>query len=550
MEESMKLSGKIFMAVLLVVLFSLAIACTKKQSSSAGANTTVVGGREVVGNVFVTGYPIANGPLTLKIMTFPHYQDQFVNDYSKKPFVPIAERETGITIEWITSTGQALPAILASNDLPDAFIGGVGDSLLVQNTNLFLPLEDKMEKWLPDLLKLYQEKIPGWQRFLTVEGHIYCLMANFYQSLPHTVDSMSFVNTNWLSAIGKPVPTTVIEFRDMLRAFKTQNVGNPGGQNEKIPLNFSFNPPNASILHYMGAWGVQRNNYNLNNGRISGSVNSANYREYLEFMHSLVAEGLVNVEGFSASREQYTAQLQTLNTGVFQGWGPGNFITNRDHLTMWEWIPPPTVPGKENLRILHGSPARINSARNGFLVASSSKNQEAAMRWWNYLSKDQDMAMLVVHGEPGVGYIKRGENDYMQIMPTPEQLAKYGISSLGDFFPTIGLVAQHPVVLKYPALDIDNAKYSENYWRELYLPRWWDFLQKEWVPQSIVRSDKTEERVLIEVDMNPFIDQFRAEAVMNGVTDASWNAYVRDLETRFRYNDWLKWYQDYVDGKF
>jgi hypothetical protein len=78
----------------------------------------------------------------------------------------------------------------------------------------------------------------------------------------------------------------------------------------------------------------------------------------------------------------------------------------------------------------------------------------------------------------------------------------------------------------------------------------WDQLPAETLPRSLVSQAKMEERALLEVDLLPFITHFRAEAIMNGVTDANWNAYIRELETRYRYNDWLRWHQDYVDGRF
>ena len=36
---------------------------------------------------------------------------------------------------------------------------------------------------------------------------------------------------------------------------------------------------------------------------------------------------------------------------------------------------------------------------------------------------------------------------------------------------------------------------------------------------------------------------------MNGVTDASWEQHVADLE-KYRYSEWIQWQQDYLDGKF
>jgi putative aldouronate transport system substrate-binding protein len=207
---------------------------------------------------------------------------------------------------------------------------------------------------------------------------MYSLMGGFYTSLPHLADSMTYVNTDWLKAIGRPMPDTIVEFRDMLRAFKSQNPGLPGSPSDRIPLNFW----NAGIQYLAGSWGIQ-GNYNLNNGKITGTVNTQNYREYLEFLNGLVSEGLVNVEGFSQNREQYASQISAMRVGVFLGWAPTVFIPVAANHPMWDIIPPLAVPGKENLRIFHGaSTARSQSSRAGFLITRQSKHQEAAMRWW------------------------------------------------------------------------------------------------------------------------------------------------------------------------
>ena len=432
-------------------------------------------------------------------------------------------------------------------------MGFVNDQLLLNNTNLFEPLDDKLETWMPHVLNTYETyaREYNWRRFLTLpDGRIYSLMGQFLVSIPHLADSYTFINTNWLRAVGRQIPTTVVELHEVLRAFRNQNVGNPGGANDKIPFNFSTAPPNADIRFLSGAWGIQ-GNYNLTNGRISATMNSSNYRDFLVFVHQFFVEGLVNVEGFSQNREQYTAQLTSMNTGVFSGWGPGNFISNMADLEPWDTLPILTVPGRENLRTVHGaSKARTNMSRNGFILSRSSRNKEATMRWYDYLNTDQDMAMLVTHGEPGVAYRKTGENQYLQLRPTDAQMRALGILQLGSFYQSVGLINCHPLVLNYPTLDLETARYSENYWRELALPKIWDFMPDETLPRAIAPPDKIDERALIEVDLLPFLAAFRADALLNGLNDAKWNTYVNELQNRYQYNQWLQWHQDYVDGRF
>ena len=56
-----------------------------------------------------------------------------------------------------------------------------------------------------------------------------------------------------------------------------------------------------------------------------------------------------------------------------------------------------------------------------------------------------------------------------------------------------------------------------------------------------------EERTFLETDLIPMMDNFAATAIADGVTDESWNQYLKDLEA-YGYYDWLQWYQDFADG--
>jgi len=542
----------LFLVVLIVFPFILlAGGGNQSRPVSGDTQTTIVDGREIVGNTFVTGLPIVKEPLTLKMTWTPHAQDQLANFLDRKPWVLPVERATGIKIEFMTVNAASIPAVLASGDLPDIINGNlINDNLLVQNKNLFMVLDDKLAKWAPNVLKFYEEYIEDWKEFLTLDdGHIYSLMGGYHVNAPGNISSITAINRNWLQSVGKQMPTTIIEFRDVLRAFRDQNVGNPGGQNNKIPLNWSTNPANGDIVNLAGPWGIQ-GDYNLMNGKIIPTRNSAEYREYLEFMHSLAAEKLLNVEGFTHTREQYTSQIASMNCGVFLGWGPANFISNQANLAPWDAIPAMSVPGKENLRIFPGNRARLASTRNTFIISRTSRNWEAALRWWDYLQSDQDMVYLVRYGEPGIGYLKLGHHNYQQLVPTEEQARTFGINSLGDYDNSIGLTAGSPILLSAPMLDVEKYPYSEHAWRMKIIPVMWDLIPNERIPRSMVSADKIQERTFIEIDLMVFMREFRADAILNGITDAKWNTYVRDLDTRFKYNEWIKWYQDYVDRKF
>ena len=74
------------------------------------------------------------------------------------------------------------------------------------------------------------------------------------------------------------------------------------------------------------------------------------------------------------------------------------------------------------------------------------------------------------------------------------------------------------------------------------------FIPKEdQLPETYVSTEAIDRRTFIETDLFAYIKQFRAQAIMNGFTDAEWDASVERLD-QLQYQEWLQWYQDMMDG--
>lgn len=77
----------------------------------------------------------------------------------------------------------------------------------------------------------------------------------------------------------------------------------------------------------------------------------------------------------------------------------------------------------------------------------------------------------------------------------------------------------------------------------------WDWLQEEYIPVKFDDPDAVDERQFIETDLFPMMANFLSTSIVEGVTDASWEAYLQDLQT-YGYYDWIDWYQRSLDGEF
>jgi putative aldouronate transport system substrate-binding protein len=114
----------------------------------------------------------------------------------------------------------------------------------------------------------------------------------------------------------------------------------------------------------------------------------------------------------------------------------------------------------------------------------------------------------------------------------------------------MGIINNHPLVLNNLSVDAKANPTLSDACRQVGIDAVYEFLPNEAMPRHVAPREKMEEKSLIEIDLLKFISQFQAEAILNGLTDAAWDAYVKQLDTTYRYKEWLQWQQDYVDHKF
>ena len=85
---------------------------------------------------------------------------------------------------------------------------------------------------------------------------------------------------------------------------------------------------------------------------------------------------------------------------------------------------------------------------------------------------------------------------------------------------------------------LDQEVSPQNYARDSYVTAVEDWILEEGLlPSRIATEEATLELAAFETDLMNYISNFTADAIMNGVTDASWEQHLVDLEK-------------YMDGKF
>ena len=519
-----------------------------EESSEAGEPSGEAVNGTNPGNVL----PIVTEPVTLTIAKERHMLDTTKSYNEKASFKNITE-ETGLTLEFVElaagTAAEKVPLMLAGGDMPDVFWALLSDAQILQNETQLVPREDMLDTFAPNSMKTYSELGTDWKTIATTpSGHVYGMLSRYESLYENTGDGIQIINKKWLDAVKKDVPTTLDEYYEVLKAFKEQDP-NGNGQADEIPYCFSEDMWCASITNDIGMWGIgngygdTNSNFHIRDGKVSGTVNTPEYREYLEFFHKLYSEGLIDAEGFSQNTEVFSNKIKNNQVGTYYSWTALEYLSSEQEK---DWVVLPTIAAKEGVQpVANGEIDRSTINKNGWVITTQCEHPEAALRLWDYLARDAESKMTVAMGEKGTLWDEYPEGGYYFVVPentTPEytfEHMKY----------TLGTVNNHPLVTKAETPKNDGEISPAAALRDQMVAA----VDKDYVPksgqlpQSYVSPEAIDERAFIETDLKSYIKQFRSQAIMDGFDDAAWDAYCKRLDD-LQYPAWLQWYQDFMDG--
>ena len=504
-----------------------------------------------------TKLPIVNEPVTITVAKERHMLDTTKSYNEKAAWKDITE-ETGITIEWIElaagTAAERVPLMLSGGDLPDVFWALLNDAQVLQNEELLTPLEDMISTYAPNSLKTYEELSTDWKEMATTpSGHIFGMLGRYESLKENSGDGIQIINKAWLDAVGKDVPTTLDEYYEVLKAFKEQDP-NGNGQADEIPYCFSEDMWCAHLANDMGWWGLgdgcdgtagdPLSNRSTRDGVVSGSVNTEEYRQFLEFFHKLYSEGLIDQEGFTQNTEMFSTKIKSGQVGTYYSWTALEYLTSEQ---AEDWVVMPPIQAIEGVDpIANGAEDRSTIQKNKWVITTACEHPEAALRLWDYQARDVESKMTVAMGEKGKLWDEYEDGSgYYFIVPedtTPEftfEHMKYTYGVVNDL--PLLTMAETPIndgeISPSAALRDSMVDQVSEY----YLPK------EDQMPQTYISPEAIEERTFIETDLFAYIKQFRAQAVTDGITDAQWEEYLSKLDG-YKYQDWLQWYQDFYDG--
>lgn len=235
-------------------------------------------------------------------------------------FYKFVENEMNINLKvtrfTAANSSEFISTMMADGDLPDIIIGAsLGSGSLVEygSEGMIADLAEYITPDIaPNLSKLYSEN-PEYKQYITDnEGHVWSLG---FVTDPYDRGTIprAFINYDWLEQLKLSTPTTLGEFVDMLRAFKTLG-------NDIVPMGGSFasNNPSLIILNALGyiTEDATGRSIALRNGEpVLPVADREAYGEYIKTMHTLYSEGLIHEDFYTMDATKTSAMLASNKVG-------------------------------------------------------------------------------------------------------------------------------------------------------------------------------------------------------------------------------------------
>lgn len=491
---------------------------------------------------FAIAEPLTTEPVTFKIAIGRQVLD-LSDNFNEKLAAKNAEADTGIHIDWVElitdSSTERINLMLASGDMPDAFIATLDESQVSKNLSQFVVLNDLIADNAPNIKAQY-DSLPGmWDKVTMTDGNIYTLATGAYTNPENWAGGIPVINTAWLKKLGLEVPTTMDEFYNVLVAVRDGDP-NGNGQKDEIALEFCENDWCTHILEYGGFWGFTKY-YKIEDGKFIATPLTDDFRAFLEYFHKLAQEGLLDVEGFSQTNQQWQTKAKDDRCFMFYTW-TANGLFEEEKANEYEVFKP--VQAGTAAPVVSGEVNAFSGNRFGFAISKTCSQPELMLKWFDRQNVDTATKMTWRFGEEGLLWERDGDTVYMNYPQATEEM------SVENMKYTYGNTDMIPAMLMPNEIPMPNAEKSPtSAIRTKMVEEITPYIPAEALPVRSVSADKISERELIYTDLKAYLDGFVATSIMNGVTDADWEAHLANAEM-YGISQWAQWYQDFIDNTF
>ena len=536
---------RVFAGLLAGAMMVMATACSGDSSSGAGSAGGNSSGED--SNFNESGWPVVNEKVTLKV--YGSRNSDSLEDWNDYILLQEMEEKTNVHFEFelveSSSYAERRAVKLNSGEYPDVIKDGLTVTEIVRygKDGLIIPLEDMQEKYCPQLMAAYDSdygKTVGMKATATMpDGHVYTFVSSGLAPFIG-LNRIGCINKDWLDAVDMEVPTTLDEFTEVLRAFKTKDP-NGNGKQDELPMSWcgalysTFNTWDYGLNWLGDSFGVPAGSdlLNVTDGKATFVASTEEYKEFIKWLHELYTEGLLDETGFSQTVDQYKAKLagDTTVVGVASVWEIGDDFATYDAYDHYVYL--------DSMKGLGGEePAPYYNPYDGnvgmWAVTSACQMPEVAVRVADYFY-DEAISTEFFEGRRGEPE-EVGEETQVRQIPCTEcdSETAYMVAD-----PPEGVNTQTFRNKCCPASNFPYVCSTEGYEKYQHLHYTDKKAEKikaikEISPDPIGKLNYTSEEAdvvnQVQSEIITYANRRAAEWVANGKIDEEWDAYLQELE--------------------
>ena len=339
----------------------------------------------------------------------------YVCDLNENTLTPWIQEKTNVKInfeeipdtEWDTKVNL----LIASDELPDAFIYGSFSAAELADygsQGVFLALNDIIEEHGHYVKQVFdqQEALPG--AYTALDGNIYTL-PDINECYHCFYSVRAWINQQWLTNLGLEYPNTVDEFVNVLRAFKEQDANGNGDPNDEIPFSGNATSWNSTIYPFLLNSFLHYDTSNLSvkeDGTVIFTPIQPEFKEGLQWIASLIDEGLIEKEALTQTEEQLKTKGSNLDIALLGGftsatWWSGVGSDNGEGSRCREYSGLSPLEGPNGVRMSPWAGTGFNMGNS--VITTACEDPVPLFKMLDYMLSDEATLRSQV-GELGVDY--------------------------------------------------------------------------------------------------------------------------------------------------
>ena len=528
MRRTSNLSRVALVLIALLATSGMAFAGGAQQAASA-AGLDEIGFR-------TSGYPIVDEPVTMEaVIVRPGHRPV---PYSELSLVNDLQEKTNVWIDWEelpqAQAEERVNLMFASREFPDIFFNAGGGH---NDTNIYTagrggdiyPLNEYINQYAPNWQRVFEEN-PLIERSVTFpDGNIYSLPYARDFPADYMIRDIQLLNVDWLDRVGKAMPTTLDEFRDVLRAFRA-GIDDGTLPTRGVPWYWRYRQwvgGEFEIYGSFGIWAKDSTFLSVNNGMVEFAGTDPRLIDALEYLHGMFQERLFPEEVFTDPWDDYISKIRSDPpvAGSF-----GSFHNPGALAHYFDAIPPLPAEGVDQ-PLFRSQPIRLQ--KNQFTIMRRFPYPEVAIRFIDEFA-DPVTALEMSYGR--IGHEILEENGMLRVLGIAEE---YQLHAPHNF-----MASFIPRSISDRVIWDGDLGRRDGYVRNIYEPYVWP--QERHMPTVVYTDQEREELSILETEIRGYIEETHATWIVNGGVRAGWDTYVRQLQS-LGLERKIQIYQDAVD---